>query len=210
MQIQDRAFGRDAARLLSVGYRIVVDESLTERFECRDLDYGYDAASQITSLTYKLGAATLGDLTYTYDLNGNRTSVGGSWARTGLPTALASATYDAANQIATWAGTSFTYDANGNLASDGTKTFTWNTRNELAGLTGGVSASFQYDGLGRRRAKTVSGSATVFLHDGLNIVQELNGGSPSANILPGLGIDEWLTRTDSSLRSRPLTGYRCM
>jgi RHS repeat-associated protein len=162
------------------------------------VDYGYDAASQIASLTYTLGATTLGDLTYTYDLNGNRTSVGGSWARTGLPTTLASATYDAANQIATWASTPFTYDANGNLTNDGTKTYTWNARNQLIGLSGGVSASFQYDGLGRRRAKTVSGSSSSFLYDGLNTVQELVGGSPSGNILAGLGIDEWLTRTDSA------------
>jgi RHS repeat-associated protein len=160
------------------------------------VDYGYDAASQMTGLTYKLGSTTLGDLTYSYDLNGNRTSVGGSWARTGLPTALASATYDAANQIATWAGTSFTSDANGNLINDGAKTYAWNARNQLTGLSGGVSASFQYDGYGRRRAKTVSGASTAFLYDGLNTVQEISGGSPSANILPGLGIDEWLTRSD--------------
>ena len=162
------------------------------------VDYGYDAASQINSLTYELGVTTLGDLTYTYDLNGNRTLVGGSWARTGLPTALASATYDAANQIATWAGTSLTYDANGNLTNDGTKTYTWNARNQLSGLSGGVSASFQYDGFGRRRVKTVSGTSTSFLYDRLNIVQELTSGSPSANILPGVGIDEWLTRTDGA------------
>ena len=39
-------------------------------------EYGYDAASQLTSLTYKLGATTLGNITYTYDLSGNRTSQG--------------------------------------------------------------------------------------------------------------------------------------
>jgi RHS repeat-associated protein len=162
------------------------------------VEYGYDTASQVTGLTYKLGSTTLGNLTYAYDLAGNRTAVGGTWARTGLPTALASATYDAANQIATWSGTSFTYDANGNLTNDGTKAYTWNARNQLTGLSGGVSASFAYDGVGRRRAKTVSGASTGFLYDGLNTVQELAGGSPSANILPGLGIDEWLMRTDSA------------
>ena len=55
-------------------------------------------------------------------------------------------------------------------------------RNQLSALSGGVSASFQYDGLGRRRAKTMSGSSTGFLYDGLNTVQELVSGSPSANI----------------------------
>jgi RHS repeat-associated protein len=162
------------------------------------VDYGYDAASQISSLTYKLGATTLGDLAYTYDLKGNRTSVGGSWARTGLPTALASATYDSANQIATWAGTTFTYDANGSLTNDGAQTYSWNARNQLTGLSGSLSASFQYDALGRRRGKTISGTSTGFLYDGLNIVQELSGGSPSANILAGLGIDERFTRTDGT------------
>jgi YD repeat-containing protein len=150
----------------------------------------YDAASQITALTYKLGGSTLGDLNHTYDLGGNRTAVGGSWARTGPPSALASATYNAGNQIATWASTSFTYDDNGNLTSDGSKTYTWNARNQLASLSGGVSASFAYDGLGRRRSKTVSGTSTAFLYDGLNAVQELSGGSPTANILAGLGIDD--------------------
>jgi RHS repeat-associated protein len=65
-------------------------------------------------------------------------------------------------------------------------------------LSGGVSASFLYDGLGRRRAKTVSGASTGFLYDGLNTKKELASGSPSANILPGLEIDEWLTRTDGA------------
>ena len=38
------------------------------------------------------------------------------------------------------------------------------------GLSGSVSASFSYDGVGRRRAKTVSGTTTSFLYDGLNTV----------------------------------------
>ena len=159
--------------------------------------YGYDAASRLTSLTYQLGQTTLGDLTYGYDLAGRRTSVGGSWARTSLPPALNVSTYDAANQIATWAGTPFTYDANGNLTSDGSKTYTWNARDQLTGIGGGATANFTYDGVGRRRAKTIGGVASGFLYDGLNTVQELAGGAPSANILSG-GLDEWLLRTDAA------------
>jgi len=59
-----------------------------------------------------------------------------------------------------------------------------------------VNASFVYDGMGRREAKTINGSLTEFLYDGLNPVQETAGASILANILPGLGIDEFLTRTD--------------
>jgi RHS repeat-associated protein len=160
---------------------------------------GYDAANRLTSLTYTLGQTTLGDLTYTYDAAGNRTSVGGSWARTGLPAALASAAYDAANRIVTWGGTSFSFDLNGNLTNDGATTYTWNARNQLAGLSGGASASFVYDAVGRRRGKTISGTTTNFLYDGLNFVQELTGsGTPSANLLNGRGIDEVFRRTDGA------------
>ena len=161
------------------------------------VEYGYDDSSRLTGLTYKQSGSTIGTLTYAYDANGQRTSAGGTYARTGLPAALASATYDHANQIATWAGTSFSYDSNGNLTSDGTRSYTWNARNELASLTGPVNASFAYDAFGRRRSKTVGGTTTQFLYDGLTPVQELAGGTPTANLLTGLGIDEYFTRTDS-------------
>jgi RHS repeat-associated protein len=142
--------------------------------------------------------STLGTLTYGYDANGQRTSVGGSYARTGLPAALASASYDDANQIATFGGTSFSYDDNGNLTSDGVRSYTWNARKELASLTGPVNGTFAYDAFGRRRSKTVGGTTTQFLYDGLNPVQELQSGTPTANLLTGLGIDEYFTRTDAA------------
>ena len=36
------------------------------------------------------------------------------------------------------------------------------------GSAGRVTATFEYDAVGRRRAKTISGMTTNFLHDGLN------------------------------------------
>ena len=81
--------------------------------------YAYDAASDLTGLSYQLGATKLGDLGYEYDLVGRRASVGGSFARTGLPTAQGWATYNANNQLTQRGSTSFAYDGNGNLTSDG-------------------------------------------------------------------------------------------
>ncbi len=162
------------------------------------VESAYDTDSQLTGLTYKIGGSAIGALTYTYDAAGQRVAVSGSYARSGLPSALTSATYDHANQIATWAGTSFSYDANGNLTSDGGKTYTWNARNELTALSGGVSAGFAYDGVGRRRSRTVGSTTTQFLYEGLNPVQELASGTPTANLLTGLGIDEYFTRTDAA------------
>ncbi len=81
------------------------------------VSYAYDDASQLTGMTYSLGANTLGNLTYGYDLAGRRGPVGGSFARTGLPQAVTSASYNANNQLTQWNGTTLTYDAEGNLGS---------------------------------------------------------------------------------------------
>ena len=61
-----------------------------------------------------------------------------------------------------------------------------------------MAASFVYDGLGRRMSKNINGTPTQYLYDRLNPVQEIQGGSPSANLLTGLRLDEYFTRTDSS------------
>jgi RHS repeat-associated protein len=161
--------------------------------------YGYDNANELTSLAYTLGQTTLGDLTYLYDAAGNRTSVGGSWARTGLPGSLASATYDAGNRVLSFGGQTFGYDPNGNLATDGFTSYAWNARNELTSLIGATSASFAYDGPGRRREKTIDGGATTaFLYDGFTSVQELSGGAPTASLLTGASLDETFTRTEGT------------
>ena len=52
-----------------------------------------------------------------------------------------------------------------------------------------------------RVSKTINGTTTQFVYDGLNPVQELNGASPpvaTANMLTGLGIDEYFQRVDSN------------
>jgi RHS repeat-associated protein len=160
--------------------------------------YGYDAASQFTSLIYQEGSTVLGNLTYTYDADGRRTSIGGTFARTGLPQAIASATYNANNQLTQWGSSTLTYDLNGNLTNDGTNTYIWNARNQLASINGGVTASFQYDAFRRRETKLVSGLSTSFVYDRVNPVQELVNGMPSGNILTGLAVDEIFSRTDSA------------
>ena len=163
--------------------------------------YAYNAASELSSLTYKQGVTTLGDLTYTYDAAGNRIKVGGSFARTNLPPALTTTSYNANNQQTTFGTSTETYDLNGNLATTTdagvTTTYTWNVRNQLTGISKtGFTASFTYDSFGRRTGKTINGTTTNFVYDGLNPVQEKNGATVTANLLTGLGIDEFFTRTD--------------
>src|SRR5262249_28058682 len=156
-------------------------------------DYQYDAASRLTALTYRNAVGPLGDLTYTYDRAGNRTRVGGSFARTLLPDPIDSASYDAANRQLTFGARNLTYDANGNLTSDGTNSYTWDARDRLIALTGPTSGSYGYAGIGRRSANTLNGVRTDFLYDGLDIALELTGGAVTPH-LRSLRIDEPLLR----------------
>src|SRR5437763_17024106 len=130
------------------------------------------------------------------DLAGRRTAVGGSYARTNVPSAAPTAAYNFNNQLTSWNGATLTYDNNGNLTGDGTNTYMWNARNQLVTISGSVSANFQYDAFGRRVSKTINGT-TQFLYDGVNPVQEISGTSASANLLTG-GVDEYFQRTDSA------------
>jgi RHS repeat-associated protein len=128
--------------------------------------------------------------------------IGGSWARTLLPAAISTASYDAANRQLTLGGKTMTYDFNGNLAtlteSGQTTTYTWDARNRLASLTGpGLTASFVYDARGRRTQKTINAFATDFQYDGVHIIKEIAGGS-TVNYLRGLYIDEHLARMEAS------------
>jgi RHS repeat-associated protein len=159
--------------------------------------YGYDDANELTSVTYQDGATTLGDLSYTYDTAGRRIQVGGSWARTGLPQAITSATYDAANELIAWGAQTPQYDANGSLTSNGLTTYSWNARERLDGTSGASSTQFQYDAVGRRTAATINGTATEYLYDDLNSIRQTQGGQ-SISLLAGENLDEWFAETHSA------------
>jgi RHS repeat-associated protein len=165
------------------------------------VEYTYDRGSRLKELKYKNGVVELGNLLYLYDKAGNRNKVAGTFARTGMPQAVASATYNNGNRQTAFGGKTMVFDKNGNLTSladtSGTTIYTWNSRNQPTGISGpGVNASFVYDGLGRREQKTINGSLTELLYDILNPVQETSGATIKANILGGLGIDEYFTRND--------------
>ena len=164
--------------------------------------YTYDNASRLIAQSYAGPQGPLGDLTYTYDANGNRIGTGGTWARSGIPTTIATSSYDGANQQLAFGGVTQTFDANGNVQtqadSSGTTTYTWDARNRLAAINGpNVSATFTYDASGRRISKTINGDAATFHYDGLDAVKE-TGAAGEVSYLRTLAIDEALARTDAS------------
>ena len=107
------------------------------------------------------------------------------------------ASYDAGNHIAQFNTTPYSYDPNGNLLTDGQRNYTWDAANRLTQLNGISSASFQYDAYGRRTSKTINGTQTGYLYDGINPVQEQTGSSVIANLLNG-GVDEHFARTTAN------------
>jgi RHS repeat-associated protein len=163
------------------------------------ITYSYSNGSRVTGISYQFGANVLGNLTYTYDPAGHRTQVGGSLASTGLPGAVASATYDSANELTNWNGATISYDSNGNMLGDANgNAFTWNARNQVTTLNG---SGLQYDPVGRR---TRSAAGKSFLYDGGNATQELSGSTVTANVWTG-GTDEFFQRTDGNGTVSPLT-----
>jgi len=162
-------------------------------------EYVYDLGSRLAALIYRNALGLLGDLTYQYDATGNRTGVGGTFARTLLPDPVPSAAYDAANHQLQVSDKTMTFDDNGSLAAltetAGATAFGWDPRNRLTTMTGPtINANFAYDALGRRARRTVDSLLTQFHYDGFDVVREI-GGAGDASYLRTLNIDEALTRT---------------
>jgi RHS repeat-associated protein len=161
--------------------------------------YAYDPAGQLSSIDYATPSSQLGKIDYGYDQDSRANAVWGSYSRITLPSATSTMSYDAANELASNGATSYTYDPNGELTNDGTNSYTWDDRGHVTGNAGpGLSASFTYDPLGRRLSKTINGTTTNYLYDGANVLEELSGGTVTAQLLGGAGTDQVFARTTAS------------
>lgn len=170
--------------------------------------YAYNAAGQLTGIAWlKPDGSPLGDLGYAYNPQGRLTTQTGSFASSILPVATAGTnTFDDNQRQTSHQGVALTYDANGDLIGDGTRTYVWNARGQLAQIKQGANtlASFAYDAMGRRYAKTEAGVTTQYLYDGLDVVEESRNGT-ARPVLTGLGMDERYARTDGAGRTYFLT-----
>lgn len=124
---------------------------------------------------------TLRQATYTYDRVGNRTDTG--------------AVVETGNRLTQFDGYALEYDADGNLKRKSKagfeQTFAWNALGQLTRVTtNGSTNTFGYDGFGRRVRKTVDGATTRSLHDGDDLVLELDGaGNPIREYAYYPGVD---------------------
>ena len=99
-----------------------------------------------------------------------------------------------------------TYDANGNLLFDGTNTLGYDAENRLTSASAaGMTASYAFDGRGRRKSKTVNGTTTVFVTDADNReVLEYDGASGAIQrwYAYGLGPNDVLNRMEVGAATR--------
>ena len=173
--------------------------------------YAYNAASQLTGIGWaKADGTVLGDLGYGYSATvGRLTAQTGSFASNLLPAASQGANaFDDNHRQTQYNGQALSYDANGNLTGDGTRTYVWNSRDQLVQILqgGNAIASYSYDALGRRIGKTEGGITTDYLYHGLDAAQERQGSTLNP-ILTGLGIDERYARNDKNGRTYYLTDH---
>jgi len=130
--------------------------------------FAYDALQRLKS-----DGTTGTPESYDYDLTGNRTTSFLSTLHT----------HDDANRLLEDDQFTYTYDANGNLATKTDKTtsdvttYTWDAQDQLVQITfpDTTTATYRYDGLGRRIEKNVNGSITRYIYDGEDIVLEYDG-----------------------------------
>jgi len=134
--------------------------------------YGYDDRDWLTSTVTP--ATTFG---FTYDANGNRTSktVGANTENYAYP-----GTSNRLSSITGGSVVNYTHDTNGSVTDDGVNTFTYDVRGRMTGATTGLgNLNYQFNALGQRYAKALSGTTTVYLYDqaGHLLAETSNGGT---------------------------------
>lgn len=164
-------------------------------------NYSYDNGSNLMEMKHLNPLnAILEKISYSYDANGNRTSMDRLNVAPKLPNPVSNISYNQANQMLTFNDKNITYDVNGNMetitSSCGTAMYTWNARNQLAGIAGfnadcsPLNAVFTYDAVGKRIQKTINEKTIQYLYDGMDIVQEIEDNTVTANYIRTLNIDE--------------------
>ena len=170
-------------------------------------NFTYDNADQIVQLQYvKPDATVIETIGYTYDANGTRLTKNSGSAP--VQETAYSASYDVANRLTSLTLTAtnqilrLTYDDSGNLSTKSEEgnaqnitTYAWDSRNRLIGIQApGLAATFSYDALNRRVAKTINGQMVGYIYDGSQAIAETRGAAISATLLTTLRTDEVLAR----------------
>jgi RHS repeat-associated protein len=157
--------------------------------------YGFDNASELTSLSHNLDfAGTAHDLTHGFSYNpagqiAGTTRSNDSYAWPDSADVNRAYAVNGLNQMTTVGGFTYSYDARGNLTDTVLSSFTYTAENHL--ITGPSSASLGYDQFGRlSKESQTSGGAIHFLYDGQEMTGEYISTALQRRYVYGPGTDE--------------------
>ena len=180
------------AHFLNIAYDSLGRRSIVSKASATS-SLGYDAVSRLASLTHDF-AGTTNEVTtsFTYNPASQISSVTRSndaFAWTGHSNVNLGSTADGLNRIGNINTTVLGYDNLGNLTSDGATSFTYDPENRLIGATGARNATLGYDPLGRLAQVSDTGTRRM-VYDGLNLVEEYDGGGNLLRRHAFAGLDE--------------------
>jgi RHS repeat-associated protein len=147
-------------------------------------NYTYDKIYELTQVTQGTNTTE----SYSYDPVGSRLSSLG----------VSSYTNNTSNELTSTSNASYAYDNNGNTTSEtnstGTTSYSWDYENRLTSVTlpnSGGTVTFKYDPFGRRIEKISPTATSIFVYDGDNLVETVNGsGGEVASYAQAPGIDQ--------------------
>ncbi|MCW5625048.1 MAG: RHS repeat-associated core domain-containing protein [Burkholderiales bacterium] len=85
------------------------------------------------------------------------------------------------------------------MVTDGTgRTYVWDSRDRMSGVTGINPSTFVYDTFNRRTSRTIDGTNNGFIYDGFQPIHTLNGSTITGTLLSGLRLDERYARVTSA------------
>ncbi|MCB2180964.1 MAG: PKD domain-containing protein [Desulfobulbaceae bacterium] len=118
--------------------------------------------------------------TFSYDNVGNRFTAG------------TPETYNTDNSLHQRGATTYSYDPNGNMTTfTGGPAYSYDSASRLTGFSSGtLTATYQYDSMGRRTAKTVAADSREYLYDNQHILSEYLNGTLAAHYVYSNRVDE--------------------
>ena len=155
----------------------------------------YEASGHLKSLKHNF-TGTADDATWLYGRNNNGqvtskniSNAGYQWTPSFTSNTLYSA--NALNQYYNIGGIKQKHDKNGNLIQDGSMNFVFNALGQMTEAKSGgmIVGKYEYDPLGRRKAKTAGGLKTEYLWGGNQVMAEYRSGRLLRRYIYGAGID---------------------
>jgi RHS repeat-associated protein len=178
--------------LVGLAYDDLGRRTLLVRPNVGDSYYGYDGASNLSSLSIDYVDGTKNqNFVYNYNPAGQvRSSSASNSLYDYVPPSAASRAYaaDGQNRYTTSGGIALSYDGRGDTANDTQMTYAYDSLNNLTSL--GNGATLSYDPAGRL-FQTVGSTTTRFLYEGSQMIGEYNAsGVIQQRYVPGPNLDE--------------------